>query len=900
MSTTTKRIAWPTATGGAVSALLALTLGLAACTGEADPNAPEDELATTRASLGAAGGTVAIFPGPGGAAGQGGAGGTGGGASAGGAPLPPRPTPLVTLGQPRHGDSLYDSAKVTSPWYDPATKTITVTGSLSGVPKAWLNAKRVAVIVDGKYGTSTTWDSSSNTAAFTGHTPVADDPTWVQRGTMVELVDLDTNTVLARDAHVYYDLRMTPTATTAADAKKSIQGMAAQLTDYGVGNDPLRKEPTALEIPNLSSLPLPDLATLNAALSAAAAKLPLVQNPTGHVCIDFSDALDLQPLLKDHLAAYAAASGAYTQALADYATYQSLQNTDVTCSSLSTALGAAFPPLLLTDLACQLAVGDLCVQHVPAPDDFELCVDRLDGKATSLGIGSVADVDLAFAETPAKETGARLDADVTLAGVDGSLDAFLRNITVRWKQKKSCILRPEAKEPQSDVDSKPWLTEFTTCHDLRVKADRASTTVTKQPAQFSVVPGSNPELADVTQVQDGVIGLDKPWVDTKKDICKQDFLAGAAQAMATGFQAPFKSILNGVWNDETPRTQHARALQLLLGTFDLGALAHADHEIDAPLGVPLSRPLAGTQLTWSTQVSPLDAMVKQRQSLGYFYLPPGVVPPFALDALDPLGQPMDFSFTVTTNYLNQIVHARAATDHLWFDYQPNWTNLEFLGVTPQQTGLPADVDPPLNGAVLGRLFPMFNGLGDHTVQIHIHPTLDPLVWMNPDPPPDHYDPVTGAQLAYGIGALDIRFAEPNTTDPATGAVIPGKEWLHARLGFVDPNFSVALPDNRSPVLAAAYTDDTWGVQVMSNAFASCPMVPHGTLQPKTSCERDLETFLVSFLRPRLSDEHLALLSEIPSPDIWDAAGAARHPVLTNATTRYQWSQNITLYGAIGK
>ena len=37
------------------------------------------------------------------------------------------------------------------------------------------------------------------------------------------------------------------------------------------------------------------------------------------------------------------------------------------------------------------------------------------------------------------------------------------------------------------------------------------------------------------------------------------------------------------------------------------------------------------------------------------------------------------------------------------------------------------------------------------------PTLDPLVWMNPDPPPDRTDPITGAPLAYGIGDTQCGF-----------------------------------------------------------------------------------------------------------------------------------------------
>ena len=86
---------------------------------------------------------------------------------------------------------------------------------------------------------------------------------------------------------------------------------------------------------------------------------------------------------------------------------------------------------------------------------------------------------------------------------------------------------------------------------------------------------------------------------------------------------------------------------------------------------------------------------------------------------------MAFSFTLTTGYLNQILHARAATDGLWFDFQPTWTDLAPFGVTASGTGHAGAPLPPLDGTVLGALAPMPTNQADPAERNSLSETTRP-------------------------------------------------------------------------------------------------------------------------------------------------------------------------------
>src|SRR5690606_1985804 len=191
--------------------------------------------------------------------------------------------------------------------------------------------------------------------------------------------------------------------------------------------------------------------------------------------------------------------------------------------------------------------------------------------------------------------------------------------------------------------------------------------------------------------------------------------------------------------------------------------------------------------------------------------------------------------------------------------------------TPDNTGHPAETLPPLDGAVVSHLHSAYAELGATQLEVSVRPTLDPMVWMNPDPPPAYEDPQTGAALAYGLGALEVVFAEPSSIDPATKKPVPGAEWLRVKFSIWEPEFRFGLGDGDN-VLSTFAEFPNYTITTELTRFTGCPKVPHGNYEPASSCERELEgalaTLLYNLLRPRLEQ----MLSKIPSPNVWDAGG----------------------------
>jgi hypothetical protein len=162
--------------------------------------------------------------------------------------------------------------------------------------------------------------------------------------------------------------------------------------------------------------------------------------------------------------------------------------------------------------------------------------------------------------------------------------------------------------------------------------------------------------------------------------------------------------------------------------------------------------------------------------------------------------------------------------------------------------------------------------------------------MNPDPPPPFEDPQTGAQLAYGLGALEIVITEVGT----------GTEWLKGRFSIWEPDWIFRLPNGQN-VLSIPNKFENSAFTVVTSRFAGCPKVAHGIWEPPVNCERGFEASLGALLGGLIAPNLLTMLSEIPVPNVWDANGVATAEVELDGlggSGRYQMNQNVTFFADI--
>jgi hypothetical protein len=785
---------------------------------------------------------------------------------------------------PNHGESLYDNPTFTSPWYDPATQSIHVQGVATGIPGWLIGSGNLVVIVNGQFpGVITSTSAASGMLAFESQIPATVDHGWLQRTILVELVYTVDNHVVARRQNTYFDFRQEEH--TSVDAQiDDIVGIGAQLTDTGIGKGLTSDMVESLEVPHLSTLPHPSLEVFNEALGAEANGLPSDTSVAAGTCIPLDD-VDARFMLE---ASYIMAYGV---ALSLYGVYEAYQNGgEEACMSAASSLGAIVPIFgFLGAAACASAMTNWCVKSIPERSDFELCVDRLEGDPTDLSIAAVSDVQLSWGN------GALLHSQIAVAGVEGKVNGLLRGLQIRWAD-RSCTAPASANVPDTALQRGDWLEEFATCRDLTVESPEAATDPATG-AQFLVTanPG-NEETVQVTQVVDPEFAFLTPNIDARRGTCAEDFLLPYAEDLAIAYQARFEDVLSDVWSSGGAHTQQAEALELLLSRLNLGAPSRASYDETIAFSSILSEPAGGAVFEWTTKVQALDPRTLARMKIGQLYREAHPSPYFD-EGVNDAGRAFDVSYTITTGYLNQILHVYGGSDLLHFQYEPTWDDVAAWGATPSNTKHPADQPPPLDGAVLSHLHSAFAELGSNQVEIHVRPTLDPMAWMNPDPPPLFEDPRTGAWLAYGLGALEVVFAEPATIDPVTKKPVPGAEWLRVKFSIWEPDFRFTFETGRN-VLGTSDELRNYAVVSELTRFTGCPKVPHGVFEPPGSCERALEAAVSGMLYDLMKPRLLSMLSEIPSPNIWDAGGEATIRPELDDINRYQMNQNITFYGDI--
>jgi hypothetical protein len=871
------------------SSLLTLALalpGFAGCHSDVLDSAEDPAVISLAAT---AAGKAGLTP----AKGKGGASGAGGSAGAGPA-VPPALVPTATITQPKLGEPLYDGSPrfADTSWYNPGNTSIIVKGGFGGLPSN-LNPNKLAVLVNAT-SMAFTYNAAAGTVQFEDAMPAVFDPEWVHRLLRAELVNTETGRVLARDYSWYFDLRYAGDATVTEPNDSRVAGMAAQITDTGIGanvEDPARL--SALEVPHLSTLPHPALASFNKDLTGGAKRLDKEELGDLKACQSLSEAEEATGTSLRTAPAYLEA---YAQALGYYAAYKAWENGGE--EACVTALAAAAPASFILGLAvqagCASVMSNWCVTEQPKAEDFDFCVGRLDGEATALDISAVSDVDLSFMQSPAGQNGADLSADLTVSGVSGKLDILLRDLSIGWSD-QSCTARPKATMADNAIPES--LEDFTTCKGVTV--DAATATTGDRPANLRIerdesIAGELERL-NVVQTRAPKFSLVDPEVDSTKGACELDFISAHAEALAGRFPGRFEGVLTDTWSAGAREPLQADALELLVDRLELGVLEHDDFVLDAAHEPLSSLPRGGAKLTLETLLQPgQDSSAWSRMRSGWFHHPPpdtlspyselGTMPEDATGTEDPF----DLSFTLTTGFLNQILHVRGATERLYFEYAPTKFQLLGMGITPPASW-PENVPVPLNGSVLGQLHPMFSELGSTAVSITISPTLDPIVYMNPDAAsaPD------GAPLAFGASGLEIRF----TSLSGTSGSVPGVEWLRAVLYFVDKDFQISFDQQSPRFLEVDYGQDEFSVVIEQNAFSTCRMDVHGSLEPPNSCERALEITLTAMFETLLKPRFRAMLSDLDAPQVWDAAGEATQ-VRVSTLRHHNEGQYIKLFATI--
>ncbi|MCB0320299.1 MAG: hypothetical protein KDD60_05180, partial [Bdellovibrionales bacterium] len=598
-------------------------------------------------------------------------------------------------------------------------------------------------------------------------------PDWPILDILVELVNVKTDQVIARDVVSLYDLRyeQNANAQTAADTRP--KGMTSQLTDTGVGGvGTLSTDgPEGLEIPLLDSLPYPSLQSFNEKLSQAALNIPEKQAEELENCIDFED-------IEEDRFKNITQFGPYASALLEAEGYKQLYDT---LSSNQAQCFAYFGPL---GVGCQAGLAAWCVKSTPSANDFRLCVKTVKEESSGLQVPAIKDVDLNFLK--GKGSGGSLQAQIDFNGYQGEVDGYLRDLEVRWKT-STCILPPKAEVPNELITAagKEWLYDWTYCPDLLAKTTLATTRNSQSDsALFSI--HRHPDDAQSLEVLDARLPSFRysgAQTDSSSGTCGNSFINGPVDFLLSQFHPAFQSVIASAWEENTPSSPSAQAIDLLLNPLELGNREEPNHRLTARITEVTSAPVAGLKVQYENFAEPITTEDFTNLTINYFSQGSGD-PHDGSTGLDPDDVPFDLSFDVTIGLLNSILHARGATDELTFQYEPTSSELAQNGTTAGPGSgvggglgggiggggsLPGSLINVLTGTTLSQVHEAFNEIGNKVIEIRIERVLDPITFMLTDPAQAATN-ADGIQVAYGLNALKITFQEPDEVD-AKGAVL---------------------------------------------------------------------------------------------------------------------------------
>ncbi|MFM7735819.1 MAG: hypothetical protein ACKPBU_07550, partial [Alphaproteobacteria bacterium] len=697
------------------------------------------------------------------------------------------------------------------------------------------------------------------------------DDIWPMRPIVAEIRD-GRRRVLARSIAHIHDFRSNGEAVVDFPIDSTIRGMTAQLTDPGIGYVPAAVDLRGLEPTVFDLLPHPSLADLNDRLTNRAQDIADYDDDANLLasCIDYDDLAESS--FSDPLA-FPAYASALAEAESRHAAYE-----------VQKQICDALPPVTLAWATCQTALLAMCPKNAPSASDFELCVDQVEGEAVSLSVEALDDLSLRIREPDVSDTG-RVDADVTLVGLRGGLTGRLRSLFVRWKD-PLCVPGIRADLDDAAIEERAWLDEWATCEDLELRNEIASTVLG---ANGSGAPGRYVVDADPADVErplvqlgtEGEFGFELPSVDANRGTCGEPFVRSDVEDMIRTFRAPMQQRLQNTWYRSPPDTPEAQVLTKLLSPLEPGDLPMTDADIVTELVVNHSQPVAGLGFKWDARLdsSRLDL---QRKGVS-LYVPPGA-PAYSESGLDHLDRGFDFAYTITTGLLNKVLNVRAASpDTLHGIFAPTWAELAPFGV-PTPAGTDPAAPAVLDRRTLARFHRSFGSIGRAILQIRVRPVIDPIAWMTPDVQPLSEIRDVGAPISYGIARFEVEFFEAAHEGPK-GEPVPEKTWLRLLGQFVDRDFRLRLdPDPAVLYLVPVLDGHVWGFAIVDNAL-------RGAFEPT-----DLSRKVAQLVDARYSPVFEQLLSEIPAPKFFDAAGESSEPRQFFPRNREQKNQNVSWYG----
>jgi len=795
------------------------------------------------------------------------------------------PRPGVTLLDPPNAAALYYDpvhSNVTL-GYDVSTESILVVGGFSHLPERLFNAGAFSVVVtcgpEQEIAPMVALPGSSTTVGrvtlvggvFASRLRIPFDDLWPMRPIVAEIRD-GRRRVLARSVIHIHDFRSNGEAVIDFPIESTVRGFTAQVTDPGIGYVPAVAEFRGLEPTVFDTLPFPSLTDLNDRLTNRAQDIADYDDDANLLgnCIDLDDLAESN--FSDPLAFPAYASALVEAELR----HQAYEAQKLICDAL--------PPLTLPWVSCQATLLPLCPKNPPSASDFELCVDQVEGEAVSLSVEGLDDLSLRIRVPDVSDTG-RIDADVTLVGLRGAVTGRLRSLFVRWKD-PLCLPGIRADLDDAAIPERAWLDEWATCEDLELRNEIASTLLG---ANGAGAPGRYVVDADPTDVErplvqlgtEGEFGFELPSVNANRGTCGEPFVRSDVEDMIRTFRTPMQLRLQNTWYRTPPDTPEAQVLTKLLSPLEPGDVPMTDADVVTELLVNHSQPEAGLGFKWDAVLdsSRID-LVRKAVSL---HVPPRS-PAYSESGLDHHERGFDFAWSITTGLLNKVLNVRAASpETLHGTYAPTWAELAPFGI-PTPAGADPEAAAVLDRRTLARFHRAFGSIGRAILQIRVRPVIDPIAWMTADVQPLFEIPGVGAPLAYGMPQFELEFFEAAHEGPK-GEPVPEKTWLRLLGNFVDRDFRLRIdPDPAGLYLVPVLEDYSWGFAIVENAL-------RGAFEPT-----DLSLKVARLVDARFTPVLEHLLSEIPAPKFFDAAGESSQPREFSPRSLQQKNQNVVWYG----
>ena len=669
-------------------------------------------------------------------------------------------------------------------------------------------------------------------------------------------------------------------------------GLGVQLTTTGLD---------ALEATHLASLPDPDLADFNARLQSRAtgyAKRALALN-TGFgqndkACIPLSQA---QSLLGTE--AWAAI---LADAQAQYALYEAAGKGKRAFAVAVAALPGGALATAVVNVAATAYRNLACVREAPDPlgGHFEVCVNTIDGQIVDMNVDGVRDVNLTF-----EKGGAVVGAKVTTDKATTSINATLSNVFLRWSVPHGlCTMRPNEILTRADLVSRDFA-EFSSCQNITVVDDFLATVkpnnLQTRPARFdlAVEPGAPERLGATSRVaatftSDPMSSVTIPATTS----CAVSGLRRPTLDLANLMADDIATATSDTWNEAVPFPvgHQVQAIDDLLSPLELGTVGPGDidrvltyTDLKAPVGVvDGANGLVGlmrTDVTRQGRTSPL----------GLFYTPGDETAEArqSPSGNDPSGQPFDLAYTVSTAFLNQVLRERSQMPQ-WLagNLQLTWGD---FGLAPPGSAGPND-PIVLDMDTLPMIHPAFGALGltrDDQVRLQVYPLTQPVVNIPREPiyPNGTLALPGNGWVTYQMGRLKVAL-EKSVAGAAPETI------ASFVVGFYDPQFELSTDSAGGPSLLAALGPDAEiGSVAVVWKVPGCQLRASLAGAPPT-CSEQVSSRLMGAVLPVLESRLVGMLSDIPAPQRFDAAGRSTSPVVLTPRPPYVWDQMITFFANV--